>query len=1199
MSPAPLCIREVALAGFGPHREASRFLFPAGPAVLLGPNESGKSTLLQGLAATLFGLPATNDPAGFTTAHFRSLPAVREFWGEVVWESDGHRYRLHRGFDSHRVRWVEETERGPRVIFEGEHNPLAKSQARSAFPPLLYKQFGLGSLELFLEAFCLGQTATQTDDLSADLQHLLSGSRTGRTDDVLQRLFDQVKERTLATGDLGLLKPGNERAVNQREPGRIERLDQELRLAREEMEKGQTGLARVNEVGDERDAIAADRKRLAASLESRKQRVATLKRWTTLEDERRRHEDEMLRARSTLRELDEVEAKRQAEEAGSDGARAALLGAPPDLGARLDGLASAEELLARRQQEEAAQEAERSRLAIEAAELQARLDGELAPLRRMEDPVRLRRELIEAIRVRDQRTQDLALVRGRIEEAESRLVAKLAWPEDLDPRLLRARADGFLRDTRRLVAIVERRSEIGGALEGRVFLDDERMDALRRKLGIEERLRLISAQSRELEIQAARQGEAAARADADTERARASAARQMAEAADARLRAELANARTRQAASRQAGPIPPWLSILGAGAVGAGLHFGLDLEWPGSLGAGAVVLVLLLLINVALRRTRARRSPPVPAGFATDARRAAPDARPPSLTPSPEPPAAPATSAPAAELRTLRDERESLEASLPAIRELLGPFAEVTGPEIGRLQERWASLATERDRLEVESRDLWAGLFGDGREAGTSSGDGAIAGDSAETRSFEEDWTTASAARLPAGVQDLFRLPRAPQPGNCGELAAWLSALDDAAWKEYGREAAGRLELVETLRRERETLTNHESGRSHDPNVEELQEKLGPFTVDTPEEELARLFRECRQAEADLLDRTTRLSLIPAAPGLRSRCEEAERALAHARTELAEIWPAGPKPPSTGLREWAEQVRGDVAAARETATRSQGREEATAGILRAAGAADRAEIERREAGASATSGAARLELERLEAEDPFLASSREIRDPLDRAMRLRQAHESEERALAEETQEDELLHRRDVVLATELATRQSGAGPNLAHLELRIRSQEEELDRLRFERDALVLAYGWVNEAAEQFRATYREDLERRVSEQYAALTGRAGRRVRVDDRFRLVPVEPDGSEFSPAQLSQGARDQLHLAMRLALADLLSGTVPLPLFLDDPFVHFDEQRLEHLRAALERLAGSRQWILLTHRADFAAWGAPVQAVAIR
>lgn len=1190
MSRAPLRIREVALAGFGPHREAKRFVFPDGPGVLLGPNESGKSTLLQALAATLFGLPATNDPAGFTTAHFRSVPTVREFWGEVAWDNDGRRYRLHRAFESHRVRWVEETERGPNVLFKGEHNPLAKTQARSAYPPLLREHFGLGSLDLFLEAFCLGQVASQNDDLSADLQHLLSGSRTGRTDDVLQRLFDEVKARTLATGDLGLRKPGNDRIVNQRERGRIERLDEELATARKEWEAGRSGLERLNTLSNERETIAVDRKALAASLESRRRRVATLKRWTTLEDDRRRREEEMLQARSQLRELDEVEAKRKAEEAGGDAASAALLAAPPDLGSRLDALAAAEESLARQQREETEQEAERFRIETEAKELQARLDGELAPLRGMEDPVRLRRDLVEATRIRDQRAGDMALTGTRIADVERRLASETAWPEDLDPVLLRARADAFLRDTLRLAAIAERQVEIAGPLEGRHFLDDERMEALRRKLAIEERLRVISARGRELEIQAARQAEATARAEADTERARASEARQLAEATDARLRAELAEARVRQAAARRSGPISPWLSLLGAAAVGAGLHFGLDLEWPASLGAGAVFFALLLLVNFLIGRARKRGQPPVSSSPFADALRAAAAARPPAGAPKPDVPAAPPTPDPTAtavseEALALRTERELLEASLPALREQLGPFAEVSAPEIGRLEERWAVLAAEQAKLEVESRGLLTGLFGAGTSAATNAG--------------EADWATIPASHLPDHVRDLYRLPGAPQPGTCGELAVWLATLDEAAWMHCRNEAADRRELMASLRRERETLAGHEAEMRHDPKVEELQSKLTPFTVDTPEEELERLAADCRRVETDLRDRTARAAQIPTQEILRARCVEAEQTFTQARAALEDSWPIGPKPPATGLREWAEQVRQSVAAAREAATRSRGRDDTTAGILRAAGAADRAEVERREASASATLGATRLEIERLEAEDPFLASSRDIRDPLERALRLRQTHEEEERALADETRTDEALRDRDVTLAIELDTRQSGIGPNLAQLELSIRDMEEELARLRFERDALVLAYGWVGEAAERFRGTYREELELRVSEQFAALTGRTGRRVRIDDRFRLVPVEPDGSEFSPAQLSQGARDQLHLAIRLAVTDLLSGTVPLPLFLDDPFVHFDSERLEHLRAALERLAGTRQWVLLTHRADLATWGAPVEAVAVR
>jgi chromosome segregation protein len=1209
MSGGPFRIREVALAGFGPYRRATRFQFPEGPGVLLGPNESGKTTLLLGLAATFFGLPATNDATGFTTARFRSRPAAREFWGEVAWESDGRRYRLHRAFDSHRVRWLEETDRGPQVRFEGEHNPLAKSQSRNAYPQLLRESLGIGSYELFIEAFCLGQVAPESGDLSADLQHLLSGSRTGRTDDVLQRLFDEVKDRTRATGDLGLLKPGNERAVNQRDPGRLERIEEDVARARKEMETGRSGLERVNELGVERETIEADRKELAASLERRRQRVATLKRWTALEEERRRREEEMLRARGQLRELDEVEAKRKAEEALADPAQAALLQSPADLGARLDALAVAEEAIAARQSDEAGQEAERARLTAEIQALQGRLDGELAPLRGMDDPVRLHRELVEAIRIRARRDGDMELASERTTALESRLATEIAWPDDLDPILLRARAETFLRDTRRLSAIAARQSEIAGPLEGRRFLDDSRMEALRRKLAIQERLRTIGARNRELEMEAARQAEAIARAEAEAAQAR---------AAEALQRADSADSRAREAASGRSNPISPWLSILGAGAVSAGLHFGLDLGWPISLGVGAGIFVLLQVANLLLRRARSRRLPSrsaaAAAGRATaTGRPTAPDQLPAAgQVAAPSPPAAPSPATaesqaapaafpridPAAELQSLRAERESLEAEILPLREQLGPFADVSGPEIGGMEARWADLAAEQEQLAAESKDLLEGLLGAEFMAGGGS-DGvtdASARAGADAGGGKEDWASAPAVHLPEGMRELFRLPGAPQPGSCGELAAWLSELDEPAWTRYRDDAAGRRDIGERLRQERETLANHERERRHDPDVTALQEALQPFTVDTPEEELARLAGERRNAEESLRDCVTHASLIPAAPILLRRREEAEMTLVEAREALRRAWPAGPEPPSTGLREWAEHVRESVAAAREAATRSKGREEAAAGILRAASAIDRAEVERREANASAALGATNLEIGRLESEDPFLASSREIRDPLERAARLRQAHEAEERDLADEAGRDEALHRRDLELAAELGARPEGTDLNLARRELELGRMAEELERLRFERDALALAYGWVREAADLFRGTYREDLELRIGNHFATLTGRAGRRVKVDDRFRLVPVEPDGSEFSPAQLSQGARDQLQLAVRLALADLLAGSVPLPLFFDDPFVHFDPERLELLHGALERLSASRQWVLLTHRADLASWGAPVQPV---
>jgi len=70
------------------------------------------------------------------------------------------------------------------------------------------------------------------------------------------------------------------------------------------------------------------------------------------------------------------------------------------------------------------------------------------------------------------------------------------------------------------------------------------------------------------------------------------------------------------------------------------------------------------------------------------------------------------------------------------------------------------------------------------------------------------------------------------------------------------------------------------------------------------------------------------------------------------------------------------------------------------------------------------------------------------------------------------------------------------------------------------------------------------------------------------------------------AQLSAGARDQLYLAVRLAISEFLSrGTEPLPLLLDDVFATSDDLRLRAgMRALIESFGAGHQLLLTTcHR----------------
>mgnify|MGYP002621607729 FL=1 len=96
---------------------------------------------------------------------------------------------------------------------------------------------------------------------------------------------------------------------------------------------------------------------------------------------------------------------------------------------------------------------------------------------------------------------------------------------------------------------------------------------------------------------------------------------------------------------------------------------------------------------------------------------------------------------------------------------------------------------------------------------------------------------------------------------------------------------------------------------------------------------------------------------------------------------------------------------------------------------------------------------------------------------------------------------------------------------------------------------------------------------------------------MRLDERLAAEVVEDDGRVVASSQLSQGARDQLALALRLAVADAIAGEVRLPLVLDDPFATWDEERTEAARAALAAIvAEGRQVWWIGHRAPPPGWG---------
>ncbi|MES1937724.1 ATP-binding protein [Salinisphaera hydrothermalis] len=84
-------------------------------------------------------------------------------------------------------------------------------------------------------------------------------------------------------------------------------------------------------------------------------------------------------------------------------------------------------------------------------------------------------------------------------------------------------------------------------------------------------------------------------------------------------------------------------------------------------------------------------------------------------------------------------------------------------------------------------------------------------------------------------------------------------------------------------------------------------------------------------------------------------------------------------------------------------------------------------------------------------------------------------------------------------------------------------------------------------------------------------------------DELQIVGVRPDGSRVAPIGMSEGTRDQLYLALRIAaIEDYLERAAALPVVADDLFINFDDDRAMAGLDALAGLAEKTQVLFFTH-----------------
>ena len=141
----------------------------------------------------------------------------------------------------------------------------------------------------------------------------------------------------------------------------------------------------------------------------------------------------------------------------------------------------------------------------------------------------------------------------------------------------------------------------------------------------------------------------------------------------------------------------------------------------------------------------------------------------------------------------------------------------------------------------------------------------------------------------------------------------------------------------------------------------------------------------------------------------------------------------------------------------------------------------------------------------------------------------------------------------------------------------------DEHTRLEARRSALEMAAEELTAADEEMNALFAPALSRRTQEIFSRLTGERYEELSLSRELTAsLRRSGEGVAHPDLLVSRGTRDQLYLALRLALCAMTSpGEEPCPIVLDDALVTFDDERLGLALDYLRELSQQRQILLFT------------------